>query len=138
MVDSYALAFAALLLSAGAVGDQIGARKGFIVGLAAFVAASLGCGLAPGPIALIVARAFQGIGAALLVPCSLALLNQAAGNDTRLRARAVSLWTASGRVALAVGPVLGGFLVDCLGVRTIFRIITPLALSGAFRAQPFG
>jgi DHA2 family methylenomycin A resistance protein-like MFS transporter len=137
MVDSYALAFAALLLSAGAIGDQIGARKGFIVGFAAFVAASLGCSLAPGPIALIVARAFQGIGAALLVPCSLALLNQAAGNDTRLRARAVSLWTAAGSVALAVGPVLGGFLVDSLGWRSIFLINIPIGLAGIFLTQTF-
>jgi len=137
IVDSYALAFAALLLSAGALGDQIGARKGFIVGFAAFVAASLGCGLAPGPIALDVARAFQGIGAALLVPCSLALLNQAAGNDTRLRARAVSLWTASGSVALAVGPVLGGFLVDSLGWRSIFLINIPIGLAGIFLTQTF-
>jgi MFS transporter, DHA2 family, methylenomycin A resistance protein len=137
IVDSYALAFAALLLSAGALGDQIGARKGFIIGFAAFVAASIGCGLAPGPIALIVARAFQGIGAALLVPCSLALLNQAAGNDTRLRARAVSLWTASGSVALAVGPVLGGFLVDSLGWRSIFLINIPIGLAGIFLTQAF-
>jgi MFS family permease len=137
IVDSYALAFAALLLSAGALGDQIGARKGFIVGFAACVAASIGCGLAPGPIALIVARAFQGIGAALLVPCSLALLNQAAGNDTRLRARAVSLWTASGSVALAVGPVLGGFLVDSLGWRSIFLINIPIGLAGIFLTQAF-
>jgi DHA2 family methylenomycin A resistance protein-like MFS transporter len=137
IVDSYALTFAALLLSAGALGDQIGARKGFIVGFAAFMAASLGCGLAPGPIALIVARAFQGIGAALLVPCSLALLNQAAGNDTRLRARAVSLWTASGSVALALGPVLGGFLVDSLGWRSIFLINIPIGVAGIFLTQAF-
>ncbi|HEX6567196.1 MAG TPA: MFS transporter [Chthoniobacterales bacterium] len=137
IVDSYALAFAALLLSAGALGDQIGARKGFIIGFAAFVAASLGCGLAPGPIALIVARAFQGIGAALLVPCSLALLNQAAGNDARLRTRAVSLWTASGSVALAVGPILGGFLVASLGWRSIFLINIPIGLAGIFLTQAF-
>lgn len=103
VVDSYALAFAALLLSAGALGDQIGARKGFTLRFAAFVAASLSCGLAPGPIALVVARTIQGIGAALLVPCSLALLNQTTGHDAQLRARAVSLWTASGSVAMAVG-----------------------------------
>ena len=64
VVDAYALAFAALHLSAGALGDQIGARKGFTIGFAAFVVASLGCGLAPGPIALMVARTAQGIGAA--------------------------------------------------------------------------
>lgn len=137
VVDAYALAFAALLLSAGALGDQIGARKGFIIGFAAFVVASLGCGLAPGPIALIVARTTQGIGAALLVPCSLALLNQAAAGDARLRARAVSLWTAAGSVAMAVGPVLGGLLVDTLGWRSIFLINIPIGIVGIFLTQLF-
>ena len=137
VVDAYALAFAALLLSAGALGDQIGARKGFTIGFAAFVVASLGCGLAPGLIALIVARTAQGIGAALLVPCSLALLNQAAAGDTRLRATAVSLWTAAGSVAMAVGPVLGGLLVDTLGWRSIFLINIPIGIVGIFLTQSF-
>jgi MFS transporter, DHA2 family, methylenomycin A resistance protein len=137
VVDAYALAFAALLLSAGALGDQIGARKGFNIGFAAFVVASLGCGLAPGPIALIVARTAQGIGAALLVPCSLALLNQAAAGDARLRATAVSLWTASGSVAMAVGPILGGLLVDTLGWRSIFLINIPIGIVGIFLTQLF-
>jgi MFS transporter, DHA2 family, methylenomycin A resistance protein len=137
VVDSYALAFAALLLSAGALGDQIGARKGFTIGFATFVAASLGCGLASGPIALIVARTAQGIGAALLVPCSLALLNQAAAGDARLRAKAVSLWTAAGSVAMAVGPVLGGLLVDTLGWRSIFLINIPIGIVGIFLTRSF-
>ena len=137
VVDSYALAFAALLLSAGALGDQIGARKGFTIGFAAFVAASLGCGLAPGPVALIVARIAQGIGAALLVPCSLALLNQAAAGDARVRAKAVSLWTAAGAVAMAVGPVLGGLLVDTIGWRSIFLINIPIGFVGIFLTQSF-
>jgi MFS transporter, DHA2 family, methylenomycin A resistance protein len=137
VVDAYALAFAALLLSAGALGDQIGARKGFTIGFGAFVVASLGCGLAPGPIALIVARTAQGIGAALLVPCSLALLNQAAAGDARLRAKAVSLWTAAGSVAMAVGPVLGGLLVDTLGWRSIFLINIPIGIAGIFLTRLF-
>jgi MFS transporter, DHA2 family, methylenomycin A resistance protein len=137
VVDAYALAFAALLLSAGALGDQIGARKGFTIGFAAFIVASLGCGLASGPIALIVARTAQGIGAALLVPCSLALLNQAAAGDARLRAKAVSLWTAAGSVAMAVGPVLGGLLVDTLGWRSIFLINIPIGIVGIFLTQSF-
>jgi MFS transporter, DHA2 family, methylenomycin A resistance protein len=137
VVDAYALAFAALLLSAGALGDQIGARKGFTIGFAAFVVASLGCGLAPGPIALIVARTAQGIGAALLVPCSLALLNQAAAGDARLRATAVSLWTAAGSVAMAVGPVLGGLLVDTWGWRSIFLINIPIGIVGILLTQSF-
>jgi MFS transporter, DHA2 family, methylenomycin A resistance protein len=130
IVDSYALAFAALLLSAGALGDQIGSRKGFLAGFALFVLASVGCGLSPGPITLIVARAIQGIGAALLVPCSLAILNQASGDNGELRVRAVSLWTAAGSVALAVGPVLGGLLVDTLGWRSIFLLNLPIGIAG--------
>ena len=137
VVDAYALAFAALLLSAGALGDQFGARKGFNIGFAIFVAASLGCGLAPGPIALIVARTAQGIGAALLVPCSLALLNQAAEGDAQLRAKAVSLWTAAGSVAMAAGPVLGGLLVDTLGWRSIFLINIPIGIAGIFLTRSF-
>ena len=135
VVDSYALAFASLLLSAGALGDQIGARKAFVVGFGLFVLASLGCGLAPGPRALIIARTVQGVGAALLVPCSLALLNQASGHDDELRARAVSLWTAAGSVALAVGPVLGGLLVDTFGWRSIFLLNLPIGLAGILLTQ---
>ena len=77
VVDSYALTFASLLLSAGAMGDRIGARRAFVIGLALFVAASLGCALAPDAVALVAARVLQGTGASMLVPCSLALLNHA-------------------------------------------------------------
>jgi MFS transporter, DHA2 family, methylenomycin A resistance protein len=130
IVDSYALAFASLLLSAGALGDQIGSRKGFLAGFALFVLTSAGCGLAPGTVTLIVARTIQGIGAASLVPCSLAILNQASGDSGELRVRAVSLWTAAGSVALAVGPVLGGLLVDTLGWRSIFLLNLPIGIAG--------
>src|SRR5690349_14814123 len=81
VVDAYTLAFASLLLSAGALGDRIGARRTFVAGFALFVAASLVCGLAGNEAVLIAARAVQGVGAAVLVPCSLALLNHACGND---------------------------------------------------------
>jgi MFS transporter, DHA2 family, methylenomycin A resistance protein len=135
VVDSYALAFASLLLSAGALGDQVGARKTFVIGFGLFVLASVGCGLASGPPALIIARTVQGVGAALLVPCSLALLNQAGGHDDELRARAVSLWTAAGSVALAVGPVLGGLLVDTFGWRSIFLLNLPIGFAGILLTQ---
>jgi len=137
VVDAYALAFAGLLLSAGALGDQIGARKTFIFGLLVFTAASAGCGLAPNVATLIVARVIQGAGAASLVPCSLALINHASHHDPEQRARAVSLWTAAGGIGLSAGPVLGGILTDALGWRSIFLINLPVGLAGIWFASRF-
>jgi MFS transporter, DHA2 family, methylenomycin A resistance protein len=130
VVDSYTIAFASLLLAAGALGDRIGARRAYIGGFALFVLASLGCGLAPGVPVLIAARAIQGVGAALLVPCSLTLLMHACGNDAVARGRAISLWTAAASVALSAGPVLGGILVETLGWRSIFLINVPIGVAG--------
>jgi DHA2 family methylenomycin A resistance protein-like MFS transporter len=137
VVDSYALTFAALLLSAGAVGDRAGARRAFIGGLLLFSAASLGCALAPNAAALIVARAVQGAGASTLVPCSLALLNRACCDDAVARARAVSLWTAAGSIGLALGPVLGGALVTAFGWRSIFLVNLPIGAAGVWLARRF-
>lgn len=130
VVDAYALAFASLMLSAGALGDRIGARRIFVFGFGLFIGASLVCGIAPGAATLIVARAVQGIGAAALVPSSLALLNQACRGDSKARAHAVGLWTAAGSVALAAGPVVGGLLIDGIGWRSIFLINVPIGLAG--------
>ena len=130
VIDSYTLLFASLLLFVGALADRIGARKAFVGGFALFIIASLACGLAPIPAVLIGARAIQGIGAAFLVPCSLALLDHACRDDAILRARAVGLWTAAGSVALAVGPALGGFLVHVLSWRSIFFVNVPLGAIG--------
>jgi DHA2 family methylenomycin A resistance protein-like MFS transporter len=88
VVDAYAIVFASLLLAAGALGDRFGARRAYVGGFALFLLASLGCGLAPGPATLIAARAIQGMGAALLVPCSLAPLTHACGDDANARGRA--------------------------------------------------
>ncbi|HUB16287.1 MAG TPA: MFS transporter [Acetobacteraceae bacterium] len=125
-VDAYAITFASLLLSAGALGDRLGSRRVFVGGLWLFLVGSLGCALAPGAATLIAARAVQGIGAATLVPCSLALLNQAARDDAHIRARAISLWTAAGSVGLALGPVLGGALIAAIGWRGVFAINLPI------------
>lgn len=130
VVDAYALAFASLMLSAGSLGDRFGARRGFVLGFILFIAASLGCGLSPDGSALIAARATQGVGAAALVPSSLALLNNACQGDTKRRARAVGLWTAAGSVALAAGPVLGGLMIDWFGWRAIFLVNLPIGLLG--------
>ena len=130
VVDAYTLGFAALLLSAGVVSDRLGSKRVFVSGLAAFAAASLVCGLAPGPGFLNLTRAIQGIGAALLVPSSLAILNDACTHDSRLRARAIGIWTAAGGVAIAAGPMVGGFLLTGLGWRSIFLVNLPICALG--------
>lgn len=126
VVDAYTLGFGALLLSAGAVGDRLGSKRVFVAGFISFAAASLACGLAPGPGFLNAGRAIQGIGAALLVPSSLAILNDACAHDPRLRARAIGIWTAAGGAAIAAGPVIGGLLLTGLGWRSIFLVNIPV------------
>ena len=130
VVDAYALVFAVLLLSAGVLGDRFGAKRTFSFGFLVFAVASLGCGIAPNAPFLITARALQGVGAALLVPSSLALLNHACEDDARRRAHAIALWTASGGVAIAAGPVVGGLLLSGLGWRSIFLVNLPVCLVG--------
>ena len=137
VVDAYTIAFASLMLSAGALGDRIGARRAYLSGFLLFVLASLGCGLAPGIGMLIAARAVQGIGAALLVPCSLALLTHACHGDATARGRAISLWTAAASVSLAAGPVIGGVLIDTFGWRSIFLINLPIGAAGLWLTQAF-
>jgi len=135
VVDAYTLGFAALLLSAGVVGDRLGSKRVFVGGLVGFAVASLACGLAPGPGFLNATRAIQGIAAALLVPSSLAILNDACAHDPRLRARAIGIWTAAGGVAIAAGPVVGGFLLTGLGWRSIFLVNIPICVLGLGLAQ---
>jgi DHA2 family methylenomycin A resistance protein-like MFS transporter len=136
-VDAYFVAFAVLLLSAGSLSDRWGARRAFVSGFCVFSAASLACGVAPNVAALIAARAVQGAGAALLVPCSLALLNGACVNNAPLRARAVGLWTAAGGVGIAVGPILGGLLIQFFGWRSIFFINLPIGITGIWLTLSF-
>ena len=130
VVDAYTLGFAALLLSAGVVVDRLGSKHVFVTGFVGFAAASLACGLAPRPGFLNATRAIQGIGAALLVPSSLAILNDACAHDSRLRARAIGIWTAAGGVAIAAGPVVGGLLLNWLGWRSIFLVNLPICAFG--------
>jgi DHA2 family methylenomycin A resistance protein-like MFS transporter len=129
VVGAYTVAFAALILSAGALGDRIGAKRVFIAGFALFTVASAACGLAPTLGFLIAARAVQGAGAAVLVPSSLSLLNHAY-RDERARAHAVGLWAAGASVALSAGPLIGGVLTSSLGWRSIFFINAPIGLAG--------
>lgn len=124
MIDAYTLMFAALLISAGAISDRIGAKRLYAIGLAAFLASSAACGLAPTLGFLIGGRAVQGSAAAVLVPASLALVRQAYGDPAR-RARAIAVWAVGGTVAMAGGPVAGGALTSGLSWRAIFFLNLP-------------
>jgi MFS transporter, DHA2 family, methylenomycin A resistance protein len=130
IVDAYTLAFAVLMLSAGVLGDRYGARRMYAVGIVVFALASLACGIAVEPAALIAARAVQGAGAAMMLPNSLALLNEACRHDRTLRARAVGFWTAAGAISIAAGPVVGGLLIAAFGWRSIFLVNLPLCAAG--------
>ncbi|MBV8924569.1 MAG: MFS transporter [Bradyrhizobium sp.] len=129
VVSAYTIAFAALILTAGALGDRVGAKRVFMAGFAIFTAASLACGLAPNALTLIVARAAQGLGAAILVPNSLALLSHAYPDD-RARGRAVGIWAAGASLALTAGPLVGGGLIALIGWRLIFYVNLPIGLAG--------
>ncbi|MCE4225444.1 MFS transporter [Methylobacterium sp. C25] len=130
IVDAYTLAFAALLLFAGTLGDRVGARKVFLSGFGLFIASSAACGLSTSLTSLVSARVMQGAGAALMVPSSLALLNHACAEDAAARSRAVGLWTAAGSIGLATGPMLGGLLVDAFGWRSVFLVNVPIGILG--------
>ncbi|AKZ57015.1 putative sugar transporter [Streptomyces ambofaciens ATCC 23877] len=125
-VNAYMVTLAGLILLGGALGDRFGRRRIFVVGVLWFAAASLLCGLAPNAGTLIAARALQGIGGALLTPGSLALIQASFHPDDR--GRAVGLWSGFGGVGAAVGPFLGGWLVDGPGWRWVFLLNVPLAL----------
>jgi MFS transporter, DHA2 family, methylenomycin A resistance protein len=129
VVSAYTIAFAGLILTAGALGDRIGARRVYVAGFIVFTLASMACGLAPTLGFLIAARAVQGVGAAVLVPCSLMLLGHA-HRDAAARGRAVGVWAAGASVALSGGPLVGGALIASVGWRAIFFINVPIGAVG--------
>jgi EmrB/QacA subfamily drug resistance transporter len=135
VVNAYLLPLSALLLLGGALGDHFGRRLLLVVGTSIFALTSLVCALAPSLPILLAARAMQGVGAALLLPNSLALLNAAFQGEKR--GRAVGIWAAAGAAAAAVAPLLGGWLVDTAGWPSIFYSNIPLALGAILIALRF-
>lgn len=126
VINAYTLCSAALLLIGGAASDQIGRRRIFLIGIWVFAAASVACGLAPNVETLILARAVQGVGAALLIPSSLAIIG--AAFDEKERGSAIGVWSGASAIAAGAGPLLGGWLVDHGSWRAIFLINPVLAV----------
>ena len=128
-LDAYLVSLTALLLLGGSLGDRYGRRRVYLIGLAGFTAASVLCGLAPSISALVAARALQGVGAALLVPGSLAILS--ASFRPQDRSRAVGAWSGLAALAGAIGPFVGGWLVEAASWRLVFLVNVPVALATA-------
>jgi EmrB/QacA subfamily drug resistance transporter len=133
VVNGYMLTLASLILFGGSAGDRFGRKRIFISGLVIFALASLACGLAPSAAWLVVARLVQGAGAALLTPTSLAII----GSTYRGEARGVAIgtWAAAGAITTALGPPLGGWLVDTIGWRSIFFVNLPIAAAALLFAR---
>jgi EmrB/QacA subfamily drug resistance transporter len=126
VIEAYSLLLAALLLVGGSLGDHYGRRRIFLLGIAIFAAASAWCGFAPGIRQLILARAVQGVGAALLIPGSLAIISASFPEEDR--GRAIGTWSGFTAMTTALGPVLGGWLIEKISWRAVFFINVPLAL----------
>ncbi|MFD3656974.1 MFS transporter [Streptomyces sp. NPDC058620] len=127
-VDAYTLVLAGLLISSGALADRFGRRRVFQTGLLVFGAASLACALAPSVGALVAARAVQGIGASMLSPVALAIVVNAMP-DPKERAQAIGIWASVFGLSMAAGPVMGGFLIEALGWRSMFWINAPVVVA---------
>jgi MFS family permease len=131
-INAYLLPLGALILLGGALGDHFGRRRFFQIGLSTFTVASVACAAAPSVAWLLAARALQGLGAALLLPNSLAILG--GGFTGEARGRAIGTWAAAGALAGALGPIVGGWIVDTVGWRTIFLLNLPIAAAAGYLA----
>ena len=127
VIEAYALFLGGLILVGGSLGDQFGRKRVFLQGVWVFTLASIACGLASSARALIVARAVQGIGAAFLVPGSLAIISATFDDDTE-RGRAIGVWSGFSAITAAIGPVVGGWLIAHISWRAVFFINVPLAV----------
>lgn len=134
-LNAFTLPLSALLLIGGAAGDHYGRRMLLVVGTAIFLVASIGCAVAPDLTVMLAARALQGVGAAMLMPSSLAILGHSFTGAAK--GRAIGTWAAASSAAAAVGPPLGGWLVSVAGWRTIFAINVPVAIGAIVIAQVF-
>ena len=126
VVEAYALFLAALLLFGGSLGDRFGRRLIYSIGVAVFALASLWCGIAPNVHQLIIARAIQGVGGALLVPGSLAIISASFAEEDR--GKAIGTWSGATAITAALGPVLGGWLIESVSWRAVFFLNLPIAL----------
>ena len=135
VVDAYNLTYAVLLLTGGLLADLIGRRRIFMLGAGIFTAASLVAAFSPTVGVLIGARAVAGVGAALLIPASLAII-RVIWRDSRERGRALGIWAACNGVALALGPTLGGVLIQRFDWRSIFLVVVPVSLAAIVLAPP--
>src|SRR5262245_16511858 len=133
-IDAYNLMYAALLLTAGALGDLYGRRRVFMYGIALFAVGSAICAAAPNTATMLAGRAITGIGAALLLPMSLVLL-ALAYPEARARQRALGIWASCNGLAFIVGPTLGGLLVETIGWRSIFYLVLPLCAAALALAK---
>src|SRR5580693_3651520 len=127
VIESYGLLLGALILVGGSIGDLFGRRRAFLMGVIVFAVASAWCGLAPNIRQLIIARAIQGLGAAFLVPGSLALIS--ASFDKAERDRAIGTWSGATAITTAIGPVLGGWLIQHASWRWAFFLNLPFAVA---------
>ena len=127
IIEAYALFLSSLMLLGGALGDKFGRKRIFAIGVILFTAASVWCGLSPNTSQLIVARAFQGVGGALLVPGSLAIINISFSEEDR--GRAIGTWSAFTAITTALGPILGGWLAENISWRLVFFINVPIGIT---------
>jgi EmrB/QacA subfamily drug resistance transporter len=136
IVDAFVLALASLLLTGGTLGDMYGRRKAFVLGVGLFTVGSVACALAPSTSVLIAARLFQGVGGALMMPSTLSILTNTFP-DARERARAIGIWAGVSGLSLAIGPLVGGWLVDNFGWQSIFWMNVPIGVVAIAMAMRF-